>query len=77
MKRTLLILLSVLLVFSLIACGGKDEKVTEEFVDTADAVETGDVAEEEVAAAEAKAAEANAENTEETKEEAKPEEKSE
>jgi len=57
MKRTLLILLSVLLVFSLIACGGKDEKVTEEFVDTADAVETGDVAEEEVAAAEAKEAE--------------------
>lgn len=53
MKRTLLILLSVLLIFSLVACGGKDEKVTEEFVDTEDAVETGDVTEEEVAEAEA------------------------
>ena len=56
MKRILLIMLSVLLVFSLVACGGKEDKVTEEFVDTADAVETGDVTEAEVEAAEAEEA---------------------
>ncbi len=61
MKRTLLILLSVLLIFSLIACGGKDEDVTEEFVDTEDAVETGDVTEEEVQEAEEAAEEVVAE----------------
>ncbi|NQT59011.1 MAG: ABC transporter substrate-binding protein [Bacteroidetes bacterium] len=72
MKRTLLILLSVLLIFSLVACGGKEEKVTEEFVDTADAVETGEVTEEEVkeAEAEAEAEEVAAEEAEEAAEEA-------
>jgi peptide/nickel transport system substrate-binding protein len=44
MKRTLLILLTVLLIFSLVACGRKDEEVADEFVDTADAVETGEAA---------------------------------
>jgi peptide/nickel transport system substrate-binding protein len=69
MKRTLLILLSVLLIFSLVACGGKDEKVTEEFIDTADAVETGDVTAEEVEEAEAEEA-AEVEAAEEAAEEA-------
>jgi len=56
MKRTLLILLTVILVFSLFACGGKEEAATEGFLDTDDAVAAGDVTQAEVKAAEEKAA---------------------
>ena len=60
MKRALSIVLTLLLVFSLVACGGKEEtQVTEKFVDTQDAVKTGEVTQEAVTKAEeAKAVEA-------------------
>lgn len=53
MKRALTIVLTLLLVFSLVACGGKEEtQVTEKFVDTQDAVKTGEVTQEAVTKAE-------------------------